>query len=165
MNSARTQERGVTLLEMAVSLAVLGILAVGALSILPNVMQGALLTRNSAASAENIQAALTRITHEVANIDTKRAYTFTSTAITYYYRAEAAQNTIQLTGTNITLNGNVLLNNVVSGSGFQVTAPNYITPSPAIPVGIRIQVQVPALAGTVTKTFTTKIELNTQRFQ
>jgi len=164
MNSARAKERGVTLLEMAVSLAVLGILAVGVLSILPNVMQGALLARNAAASAENIQAALTRITHEVANIDTKRAYTFTSTAITYYYRAEAAQNTIQLTGSTITLNGNVLLNNVVSGSGFQVTAPNYIS-SPAIPVGIRIQAQVPALSGTVTKTFTTKIELNTQRFQ
>ncbi|MFP5220715.1 MAG: type II secretion system protein J [Acidobacteriota bacterium] len=164
MKHDRAQERGVTLLEMAVSLAVLGILAVGSLSILPNVMQGALLARNAAASAENIQAALTRITHEVANIDTKRAYNFTSTAITYYYRAEASQNTIQLTGTTITLNGNVLLNNVVSGSGFQVTAPNYIA-SPAIPVGIRIQARVPTLDGTVTKSFTTKIELNTQRFQ
>jgi len=166
IRSAATQrgQSGVTLFEMIATLVVMSIVAAGALTLLPTVMRGTLLVRNAAASAENIQAALTRITHEVANIDTKRAYTFTSTAITYYYRAEVAQSTIQLTGTTITLNGNVLLNNVVSGSGFQVTAPNYIA-SPAVPVGITINAQVPVLSGTATKTFTTKIELNTQRFQ
>jgi len=160
----QSAQSGVTLLEMIATLVVMSIVAAGALTLLPAVMRGTLLARNAAASAENIQAALTRITHEVANIDTKRAYTFTSTAITYYYRAEATQNTIQLTGTTITLNGNVLLNNVVSATGFQVTAPNYIA-SPAVPVGITINAQIPVLSGTATKAFTTKIELNTQRFQ
>jgi len=45
-----------------------------------------------------------------------------------------------------------------------VTAPNYIA-SPAVPVGITINAQIPVLSGTATKAFTTKIELNTQRFQ
>lgn len=164
MNARAPNQAGVSLIEAIVVTAILGIVAVGALTFLQRVTQGALLARNEAAAAENVQAAITRITHELANMDTKRAYTFASTSITYYYRNEAATSTVQLSGTNILLNGNVLLGNVVSGSGFQVTAPNYIT-SPAVPVGIRIQVQVPSVTGTVTRTYSAKIELNTQRFQ
>lgn len=164
MNAPARNDRGVSLIETIVVVTILGAVAVGSLTFLHRATQGMLLARNEAAAAENVQAALTRITHELANMDTKRAYTFTSTSITYYYRNEASTSTLALSGTNLTLNGNVLLGNVVSGSGFQVTAPNYIA-SPAVPVGIRIQVNVPAVTGTVTKTYSTKIELNTQRFQ
>jgi len=158
------KQGGTTLIELVVVLLVLGVVMAGALSILPDAVRGMLLVRDESAAAENIQAALTRITHELSNMDTKRSYSFGSTSITYYYRAEAAQSTLQLSGTNLVLNGNVLLDNLVSGSGFQVTSPNYIA-SPAVPAGVTLKVLVPSLEGTVTKTYTTKIEFNTQRFQ
>ncbi len=133
---------------------------------LTNSVEGLLQARNESAAAENVQAAMTRITHEIANMDIKRAYTFGSTSITYYYRADPAQSTIRLTGQNLQLNGNTLLNNVVPGTGFSVTAPNYISsPNPAVPVGITISVRVPGAKATVTKTYSANIELNTQRFQ
>lgn len=161
---AMRKDAGATMLEMVATIAILGILALGALQIVTNVTEGWLQVRNESASAENIQAALTRITHEIGSMDTKRPYTFTSTSITYYYKADAAQSIIQLSGTNLLLNGNVLLNNLISGSGFQVTAPNYSV-NPAAPVGIQLSVQVTGASATVTKTYTAKIELNTQRFQ
>jgi len=164
MNRERKSERGATLIEVIITLVILSTVAAGSLAILFNVVEGMIQERNIAAAEENIQAALTRITHEIANMDTKRGYTFAASSITYYYRADAAQSTIQLSGTNLQLNGNTLLNNVVSGTGFAVTAPNYIT-SPAVPVGITLSVRVTGAKVTATKTYTAKIELNTQRFQ
>ncbi|MFZ5428302.1 MAG: PulJ/GspJ family protein [Thermodesulfobacteriota bacterium] len=164
MKARGRNQGGGTLLEMTAVLAVLGVVMAGALSILPDAVRGMILARDESAAAENIQAALTRITHEVSNMDTKRPYSFTSTSITYYYRNEGVQSTISLSGTNLTLNGNVLLGNLVSGSGFQVSSPNYIA-SPAVPAGVTLNVRVPGLNGMVTKTYTTKIEFNTQRFQ
>jgi type II secretory pathway pseudopilin PulG len=143
---------------------VLGIVAVGTLTMLTNSVQGMVLARNEATAAENIQAALTRITHEVANMDTKRAYAFTSNSITYYYKSDVAQSSISLSGNTIQLNNNVLLNNLPNSGGFSVTAPNYSV-SPAVPVGITINANVPTLSGTVTRAYTARIELNTQRFQ
>ncbi len=153
-----------TLFEVAATLAVMGILAAGAASVLTGAVEGALESRNQSTSAENIQAALTRITHEIANMDIKRSYSFNSTSISYYYRASGSQSTIQLSGTNLLLNGQVLLSGLVSGSGFQVTAPNYIT-SPAVPAQVSLTVQVPTVGGSVSRTFTAKISLNTQRWQ
>ncbi|WP_243358216.1 PulJ/GspJ family protein [Fundidesulfovibrio terrae] len=164
MKKERISERGATLLEVIITLVILSMVAAGSLAILFNIVEGMIQERNVSAAEENIQGALTRITHEIANMDTKRAYTFAASSITYYYRTDATQSTIQLSGTNLQLNGNTLLNNVVSGTGFAVTAPNYTT-SPAVPVGISLSVQVKGARITVTKTYTAKIELNTQRFQ
>lgn len=158
------RESGTTLIEVVVTVAILGILAAGALAMLTNSVQGMLQSRDESAAAENVQAALTRITHEIANMDIKRSYTFGSSSMAYYYKTDASQSTIQLSGSNLLLNGNILLNNVVSGTGFSVTAPNYLT-SPAVPVGITLSVRVAGAKATVTKTYTVKIELNTQRFQ
>jgi prepilin-type N-terminal cleavage/methylation domain-containing protein len=164
MNRQRPSERGVTLLEVIITLVILSMVAAGSLAILFNVVEGMIQERNVSAAQENIQAALTRITHEIANMDTKRAYTFGSSSITYYYRDDASTSTIMLSGTNLLLNGNTLLNNVVSGTGFSVTAPDYLA-SPAVPVGITLSVRVTGAKVTVTKPYTMKIELNTQRFQ
>jgi len=164
MKTRGRNQGGATLLELVAVLTVLAVVMAGALSVLPDAVRGMILARDESAAAENIQAALTRITHEVTNMDTKRPYGFTSTSITYYYRDDAAQSTISLSGTNLMLNGNVLLGNLVSGSGFQVTSPNYIA-SPAVPAGVTLNVRVPGLNGMVTKTYVTKIEFNTQRFQ
>lgn len=164
MTNARRTDTGATLLEVVITIAILGIVAAGSMQMLTNSVQGWLQSRNESTAAENVQAALTRITHEIANMDTKRAYTFTSTSITYFYRTDVAQSTIQLSGTNLQLNGNTLMNNVVAGSGFAVTAPNYIS-SPAVPVGISLSIRIAGARTTVTRTYTTRIELNTQRFQ
>lgn len=161
MKKERISERGATLLEVIITLVILSMVAAGSLAILFNIVEGMIQERNVSAAEENIQGALTRITHEIANMDTKRAYTFAASSITYYYRTDAAQSTIQLSGTNLQLNGNTLLNNVTA---FTVTAPNY-TASPAVPVGISLSAQVKGARITVTKTYTAKIELNTQRFQ
>lgn len=160
MNARRT-ETGATLLEVVITIAILGIVAAGSMQMLTNGVEGWLQSRNESTVAENVQAALTRITHEVNNMDTKRAYSFAATSITYFYRTDAAQSTIQLSGTNLQLNGNTLMNNVTA---FAVTAPNYIA-SPAVPVGISITVRIVGARSTVTRTYTTRIELNTQRFQ
>lgn len=162
MRAARKNQSGTTLLEVAATLAIMGILAAGATAIIFNTVEGSLSARNQSASAENIQGAITRITHEIANLDIKRSYTFGASSIAYYYRSDANQSTIQLSGSTITLNGNVLLTNV---TGFQVTAPNYIT-SPAVAPQVRITVNVPRADGTtVSRVFTAKISLNTQRWQ
>lgn len=159
--SPRTRnDTGTTLLELIAALVILGTVAAGALAILTNVTQGMIQTRTESAVAENVQAALTRITHEIANMDIKRAYSFGSSSISYYYRTDGAQSTIQLSGTTLQLNGNTLLNNLVSGTGFAVTAP-----APTTPAGITITVRIVGPKSTVNKSFTTSIELNTQRFQ
>ena len=159
MNS---KQNGFTLLEVIVTTVILGMAAVAVLGFFTRAVEGMLLTRNETAAEENIQAALTRITHEVANLDTKRAYSFSSNTITSYYRTDAATTTIVRAGTTITLGGNILLNNVVNAaSGFTVTQPT----SP-YSVTVSISVQVPGLRGaTTTKTYSTVINLNTQRFQ
>jgi type II secretory pathway pseudopilin PulG len=165
MTTCKTTERGATIIEVILTVAILGIVIAGPIGFLANIIDGFIFERNISAAEENIQAALTRITHEVANMDTKRSYTFGSSSITYYYKNNAAQTTILLSGTNILLDGNILLNNVLSGTGFAVTAPNYIA-SPATPAGITIRAQVTGADKlTVTKTYTARIELNTQRFQ
>lgn len=164
MNANLNTQLGATLIEVITVTLVLGIVAVGTLTMLTNSVQGMVVARNEATAAENIQAALTRITHEVANMDTKRAYTFSSNSITYYYRDDAAQSNIRLSGNTILLNNNILLNNLPNSGGFSVTSPNYST-SPAVPVGITINANVPTINGTVTRAYTARIELNTQRFQ
>lgn len=164
MNANKNTQLGATLIEVITVTLVLGIVAAGSLTMLANSVQGMVEARNEATAAENIQAALTRITHEVANMDTKRAYTFAANSITYYYKNDAAQSNIRLSGNTILLNNNVLLNNLPNAGGFAVTAPNYST-SPAVPVGVTINANVPTTDGTVTRTYTARIELNTQRFQ
>lgn len=160
MKPLTRNDSGMTLLEVVATVAILGVLATGAVALLGNSVQGLIQARNESAAAENVQGALTRITHEIANMDTKRAYSFGSSSITYYYRTDAAQSTILLSGTNLQLNGNTLLNNVVSGTGFAVSGPPGTNP-PAITITVRI---VGAKA-TVNKTYNTSISLNTQRFQ
>ncbi|WP_243439345.1 prepilin-type N-terminal cleavage/methylation domain-containing protein [Fundidesulfovibrio soli] len=161
MKQARKTERGFSVLEVVVTVVILAIVAAGGLGIMANVTQGFLQERAVSAAAENAQAALTRIIHEVSNLDTKRSYSLASNTITYYYRTDASQSTIQRTGTNLLLNGNTLLNNVTA---FTTTAPNYGA-SPAVPAAVSIQVQIVGPKATVTKTYTAKIELNSQRFQ
>ena len=154
-------ERGYSLVEVVFTLVILGMVAAGAVGLLVNVTEGFMQARAESTAAENAQAALTRIIHEVANLDTKRSYSLLSNTITYYYRTDVAQSTIQLSGTNLQLNGNTLLNNVV---GFTTTKQDYGV-SPATPAAVSIQVQIVGPKVTVTKTYSAKIELNAQRFQ
>jgi len=164
MRQARVTEKGTTLLEMAAVLVILGMVAAGATAMLTNAAEGMINSRNASTSAEEIQAAFTRITHEITNADTKRGYDFTGNSISYYYRNSAAQTTIQLSGTNLLLDGNILLNNVQSNTGFSVTPPNYGV-TPGVPVRVTLIVNVPMVTGVVQKTYSTRIEVITQRFQ
>ena len=159
-------QRGTTLLELVVTLIILGIVAAGALPVLMNVVEGWILARNEAAAEENIQAALTRITHEIANADTKRLSStwISSNVVTYYYRTESSQTVIRLNGTNLQINNNTLLGNVVSGTGFVATQQNFGA-TPPTPVVVQLTVRVNTVSGTINKMYNTNIALNTQRFQ
>jgi prepilin-type N-terminal cleavage/methylation domain-containing protein len=160
---------GFTLLELIATLVVFGMMAVGVTAILTQGVEGALQTRNDTATAENAQAALTRIAHEIANINTKENYTIDTTnmILTYYYRTDGSQSVIERTGTNITIQANggatyTLLNNVTNAAaGFTVSQPYS-----AYSVQISLQVAVPSAYGTAkTETYTTVVDLNDQRFQ
>jgi len=153
----RTKQRGFTLLEIVITLVIVGFAAVGVSALLTNVVTGMLYTRSASASAENIQAALTRITHELANMDTQRSITWGASSVTYYYKQDASTTTIQLTGSALQLNGNTLLDNV--------TAFSISRPANSVSVSVSMTVNVPTQNGTTPKVFSTYINLNTQRFQ
>lgn len=157
MIAMEKSQRGFTLIEVITTLVVLSLLGMGAANLLANVAQGMLQTRNATAAAENIQAALTRITHELANMDSQRAFTISASSATYYYKADVAQTTIQLSGTNLQLNGNTLLNNV--------TAFALARAGNSIDVTVSMTVRIPTLTGTTSKVYATVVNLNTQRFQ
>lgn len=158
----RARQNGFTLLEVVVVTLLVGLAAVSVTAFFTKAVEGALFTRDVTAAQENIQAALTRVTHEVANLDTKRAYSFANNAIVYYYRDESTQTTIARSGTLLQINGETLLDNVVnSTAGFTVTQPIN-----AYSITVSLSVNIPVLnASSVTKTYSTVINLNTQRFQ
>ena len=54
MRRARTTETGTTLLEMAVVMVILGIVAAGATAMLTNAAEGMINSRNASTSAEEI---------------------------------------------------------------------------------------------------------------
>ena len=156
----RDSENGFTLFEVVVTLIILGIVAGGAVSLFTNVVEGMILTRNATASAEKIQTALTRITHELAgaNLAVQSSVVSGGNTLSYYYATDPTLYTVQRSGTNLTLNGNVLLDNIVNnGTGFTAAQNVYS-------VTITINVLVPMVSGTTAKTYTTVIDLNSQRF-
>lgn len=153
----RGTQRGFTLLETVVTLVIVGFAAVSISAMLTNVVNGMLYARSASASAENIQAAMTRITHELANMDTQRAITWGGNSVTYYYRTDAATTTIQLNGSTIQINNNTLLDNVTAFS-LTFTQGN-------IAVAVSLTVNVPTPTATTAKTFSTFVNLNMQRFQ
>ncbi len=155
----RTNQRGFTLLETIVTLVIVALSAVAIIDLFTNVVSGMIYSRSASASAENIQAALTRITHELANMDTKRNFTLASNSVTYYYRQDANASTIQLTGSNLELNGNTLLNNVTA---FSLAKP---ANSISVSVSMTVNVPTPTPGTTTSKVFSTYVNLNPQRFQ
>ena len=160
MKLMRASEKGFTLFELIVTLIILGVVAGGATSLFSNVVEGMILTRNVTTSEEKIQTALTRLTHELANANLKvnndevvpgRG---TGTTFSYYYANDPTPYTVQLTGSNLTLNGNVLLDNV---TGF-TTAQNGYSAS------FTVNVLVPTVHGATPKSYSPVIDLSTQRF-
>lgn len=155
----RKHQQGFTLLETVVTLVIVSLSAVAIIDLFTNVVSGMLYARSASASAENIQAALTRITHELANLDSKRNFTLSSSSVTYFYRQDANASTIQRTGSTLQLNGNTLLDNVTA---FALAKP---ANSISVSVSMTVNVPTPTPGTTTSKVFSTFVNLNPQRFQ
>jgi len=138
-------------------------------SILTNIVEGTLNTRNATAAAEKVQSAFMRISLELANADRTRSITVDNTnkKITYYYTSDSAQSTIQLSGTNLQLVGptstGTLVDKVDTATGITLSA------LPATGTPFSITLTIPVLVArwdqtTVSRSYTTTIDLNPNRF-
>jgi prepilin-type N-terminal cleavage/methylation domain-containing protein len=93
--------RGFTLIELIAVLIIIGVISIGIYSLLANIVNGFNHTRYVTDYTENLQIALTRITHEVANINTTKTYTISQSSITYYYGSDSNTSNISFSGSNI----------------------------------------------------------------
>ena len=148
--------RGFTLIEIIAVLVILSILFVGIFPILSNAVKGFNQAKNVTDYTETVQSALTRISHEMANINTKKALSISNNSIIYYFGTDSSPSTVSLSGSNLTLNDYTILSNV---SSFIITKPS----DPR--VDITITSTIPDVDGAISRSFTIKTDLNPERFQ
>jgi len=111
------QPRGFTLIEVIVTLILVGITAVLAGMWIVSVANGYLFARENSANVQKGQLAMTRLTKEFAAIQSVDVGTSNATQITYT-RADSSGITVSVTaakvGTLLQLNGQTLTDNVSS---------------------------------------------------
>jgi prepilin-type N-terminal cleavage/methylation domain-containing protein len=120
------RQKGFTLIEVILSIVIIGILAVFMSTGIARIIEGYLFSRDNADTALNAQVALTRVIKEFKSIHT--VTTGTGTSITYdYYRYDMnnpegilANRTLSWAGSSapLMLGGNTLADNI---SDFEIT--------------------------------------------
>lgn len=160
----KTNTHGFTLIEIVVTLVLVSVIGLAFSDFTSGIIRGHLNASQISAATEKTQLALMRISHEIANIDTYRAFNFSNNQIVYYYRTDTSQSTIQLSNGKLKLNNNDLLDYVTA---FTVSRPN--SPSDTSKQGamLTISITINALGqnGTLSKTFSTSTDLTTLKFQ
>ena len=107
------KQKGFSLVEIIVVLVLTGILAVMAGRMVAPSIKGYLFARDNAATAQKSQLALTRLVKELAGLSSVSSAS--ATAITFSsYKDESSgkQHTIALSGTTVTLDGDILVDRV-----------------------------------------------------
>lgn len=138
MNSLMTDKKGFTLIEVIVSLVLLGILAAIAGLGLVQVVNGYSLAKQNSETIQKVQIAITRLTKELGaatGISSAAATSITYTRPGPVTNTLASSgSTVQITGITPVFPGTPLINNV---TGFALTYFDAAGNSTAIPANIR----------------------------
>ena len=110
-NGVRNQ-RGFTLIEMILTLLLVGMIAVFAGMGIPALMNGFLLARQNAETTQKGQVAMARMVKEFTGINGVTAATATSITFSSYKQGVSGVHTLAWTGNVLTLDGDVLVDNV-----------------------------------------------------
>jgi prepilin-type N-terminal cleavage/methylation domain-containing protein len=106
-------KKGFTLLEVIVSLVLIGIIAAIAGIGLVQITEGYVLARKNAETVQKAQIAMTRMIKELGSIMTISSSSATSIT---YTRSGSVTNTIQLSGELVQISGSTLIDNVTAFS-------------------------------------------------
>ncbi|BAH74524.1 prepilin-type N-terminal cleavage/methylation domain-containing protein [Solidesulfovibrio magneticus] len=160
----KSKHQGFTLIEVVVTLVLVSIIGLAFSDFTSGVIRGHLNAAQISAATEKTQLALMRISHEIANIDTYRSFNFSNNQITYYYRTDTSQSTIQLSNGRLKLNNYDLLDYVTV---FTVSRPKSPSDTGKDGTMLTITITINALGqnGTLSKTFSTSTDLITLKFQ
>lgn len=113
MNSRKTNEKGFTLIEIVVTLLLVGITAALAGMWIISVTNGYIFTRNNMETTQKAQLAMTRLVKEFKAITAVGSNSANSIS---YTRSDIAlgsvTSTVALSGSELQLNGNALADNV-----------------------------------------------------
>lgn len=114
--TAATRTRGFTLIEIIVSLILLGILAAGVFGFMGQAVRGFFVARDALEITQKAQIALNKMRIELTYLDKTQAVTGTATSIAYTANfsgtAEAAAIAYDAGGNRITWNGVTLVDDV-----------------------------------------------------
>lgn len=127
MNKLKTDQRGLTLIEIVVTLLLVGITTALAGLWIVSVANGYLFSRMNMDTAQKAQLAMTRLAKEFKGITTVTA---ASSASISYTRPDITSGTVNATvafnGSNLQINGNTLADNV---SEFTLAYCSHVTSS------------------------------------
>jgi len=110
-----TGEKGFTIIEVIVTLILVGITAVMAGMWIVSIANGYIFAKKNMATAQKAQLAMTRIEKEFKRISAVNAGVTTATSITYTkpdIASGTVNGTVSLDGTLLKINGNTLTDNV-----------------------------------------------------
>ena len=155
----RSKERGFTLVEVIVSLALIAVLSAMAGLGLVQVTQGYVMARQNSATVQKVQIAMARIVKELSAATAISASPApTASSIRFTRSPGPVTNTISFAGGAVQINGETLIDNVTAFTFAYYDAAGLVTTTPASIGRVDISLTVTA-ANNLTSTFTNRIDL------
>jgi len=116
-NECKSNEKGFTLIEVIVSLVLIGILSAMAGLGLVQITQGYVFSRQNSGTVQKVQIAMDRIVKELgAATVINSSPAPTASSLNYTRLPGPITNTITFSGTTVQINGTTLINNVAAFS-------------------------------------------------
>lgn len=116
-NACLNNQKGFSLIEVIVSILLLGMIAVFAGVGITNLMEGFMLTKMNAETTQKGQVAMTRMVKELMVLNAVTSATANSITFTSYKLGVVSPHTLSWTGSVITYDGHVLVDGV---NGFEL---------------------------------------------